>query len=256
MRLSVSEGLSVAIITRNEEKNLARALQSVRFADELIVVDSGSTDATLSIAREHGCRVFERDWPGYGAQKNFALDQASHEWVLCLDADEEVSPELARLVAAVVSGDKSGYELYSFPRLTLFIDRWMRHGGWYPDRQIRLLRKGAARYNDHPVHAAIVPEGPVGRLSGDLLHYSFESVEDYVGRMNTYSRLAAEIQIKHGRRRPGASSLAGAVARKFLEVYVYKRGFLEGRHGFVVAGLAAWGVFLRTARVRWPEEER
>lgn len=252
----MSEGLSVAIITKNEEKHLARTLQSVRFADEIIAVDSGSTDATLSIAREHGCRIYERDWPGYGPQKNFAIDQASCEWVLCLDADEEVSPELAQSIAAVVSGEKTGYEFYSFPRLTLFIDRWMRHGGWYPDRQIRLLRRGAARYNDHPVHEAIVPRGPVGRLSGDLLHYSYESVEDYVRRVDTYSRLAAESDIRRGRRRPPACSLVWAVAEKFVEVYVYKRGFLDGRHGFVVAGLAAWGVFLRTARVRWPEQER
>lgn len=250
----MSKGLSVAIITKNEEKHLARALESVRFADEIVVVDSGSTDATLAIARDNGCRIFERDWPGYGAQKNFALEQASHDWVLSLDADEALSRELSGEVHEVVSGEKSGYQIYSFPRLTHFVDRWMRHGGWYPDWQIRLLRRGAGRYNDRPVHEAIVPQGPVGRLSGDLLHYSYESVEDYVGRMNTYSRLAAEIQIKHGRRRVGASSLAGAVARKFLEVYVYKRGFLDGRHGFVAAGLAACGVFLRQAKIRWPEE--
>ena len=252
----MSEGLSVAIITRNEEKHLARTLQSARFADEIIVVDSGSTDETLSIAREHGCCIFDRDWPGYGAQKNFAIDQASREWVLCLDADEEVSPELARSVADVVSGEKSGYDIYSFPRLTLFIDRWMRHGGWYPDWQVRLFRKGAAHYNDHPVHAAIVPDRPAGRLRGDLLHYIYEAVEDYVGRVDTYSRLMAQVEIKQGRRKPAACSLVWAVAEKLLEVYVYKRGFLDGRHGFVAAGLAAWGVFLRTARVRWPEQER
>ena len=248
----MSEGLSVAIITRNEEKHLARTLQSARFADEIIVVDSGSTDETLSIAREHGCCIFDRDWPGYGAQKNFAIDQASREWVLCLDADEEVSPELARSVADVVSGEKSGYDIYSFPRLTLFIDRWMRHGGWYPDRQIRLIRSGAAQFTDRRVHESIVTDRPVAKLRGDLLHYSYASVEDYVARMNSYSTLAAEEALARDRR-VSSLNLATALPRKFLEVYVYKQGFLDGRHGFVAAWLSAYGVFLRYAKIRWPE---
>ena len=252
----MSEGLSVAIITKNEERHLARALDSVEFADEVIVVDSGSTDSTLHIARSRGCRVIERDWTGFAPQKNFALEQASREWVLSLDADEALSATLAREVRQVVSGASSGCDACSVPRLSLFIDRWMRHGGWYPDWQVRLFRKGAAHYNDHPVHAAIVPDRPAGRLRGDLLHYIYESVEDYVGRVDTYSRLMAQVEIKQGRRKPAACSLVWAVAEKLLEVYVYKRGFLDGRHGFVAAGLAAWGVFLRTARVRWPEQER
>lgn len=248
----MSEGLSVAIITKNEERHLARALDSVEFADEVIVVDSGSTDSTLHIARSRGCRVIERDWTGFAPQKNFALEQASREWVLSLDADEALSATLAREVRQVVSGASSGCDACSVPRLTLFIDRWMRHGGWYPDRQIRLIRSGAAQFTDRRVHESIVTDRPVAKLRGDLLHYSYASVEDYVARMNSYSTLAAEEALARDRR-VSSLNLATALPRKFLEVYVYKQGFLDGRHGFVAAWLSAYGVFLRYAKIRWPE---
>jgi glycosyltransferase involved in cell wall biosynthesis len=250
----VNPGLSVAIITKNEEKHLRRALESVRFADEIVVVDSGSTDQTLDIAREFNCRIFERDWPGYAAQKNFALEQCTRQWVFSLDADEQLTPELEAEVLSVVEGGTSAFELYTMPRLSLFIDKWMRHGGWYPDRQLRLLKNGAGRFIDRPVHECIVSDKPAGRLHSDILHYSYESLEDYIDRMNRYSSLgAAQILSKPGRVRVSLWSLALVLPRKFLEVYVWKRGFLDGRHGFIVSCLAAWGVFLRQAKVWKPE---
>lgn len=248
-------GLTATLVCYNEEKNIRRVLESVRFADEIVVVDSGSTDATLEIAREFTDRIFVRAWPGFSAQKNFALEQASNEWILCMDADEEVTPALAGQIRDVVEGARTGYRFYSMPRLTRFVDRWMRHGGWYPDRQVRLLQKGAGVYNDHPVHAAIVPDEPVGKLRGDILHYSFESISDYVERMNSYSSTMARMLLDRPRPpRSGPLRLGGALARKFLEVYVLKRGFLDGGYGFVVACLGAYTVFLRQAKVWRPEK--
>lgn len=252
----MSAGLSVAIVTKNEEKHLARALGSVAFADEIVLVDSGSTDRTLEIAREFGCRIIEREWPGFRAQKTFAMEQTTREWILGLDGDEEITPELAQSIKSVVSGEKTGYDAYSFARLTRFVDRWMRHGGWYPDLQIRLIRRGAAVYGEHPVHSAPEPFARPGRLSGDMLHYSFESVSDYVTRMNTYSSVSARWELERGRiKRVSGYMLAWSLVRKFLEVYVYKQGFLDGKHGFVVAWLSAYGVFLRYAKIKWPEPD-
>lgn len=243
-------GLSVAIITLNEEKNLPRALRSVPFADEVVMVDSGSTDGTVALARDHGARVIQRPWPGYGQQKNFALEQARCEWVLSLDADEALSPELSAEIRQVVSGERTGFDCYAMPRLSMFIDRWMRHGGWYPDRQIRLIRKGAAKFSERPVHERIETALPVGELQGDLLHYSYESISDYIRRHDVYSTLGARIRLESGR--PGWTSVAGlaaTLAAKFLEVYVWKRGFLDGRHGFIVACLAANSVFVRQCKI-------
>ncbi len=148
----------------------------------------------------------------------------------------------------------SGFDVYSMPRLSLFIDRWMRHGGWYPDRQLRFLRSGAARFAERKVHESIATDKPVGRLKGDILHYSYESIEDYIARMNEYSSLAATMILeKPDTPRVTAFGLGWDLAMKFLEVYVLKRGFLDGRHGFIVSWLAAYGVFLRQAKVWRPE---
>ncbi|MCC6483656.1 MAG: glycosyltransferase family 2 protein [Armatimonadetes bacterium] len=248
-------GLTAALVCKNEEKNMERVLRSVQFADQILVVDSGSTDKTLEIARRFTGDVIVRDWPGFSAQKNFALSQASEEWVLCMDADEEVSPELALEIQEVVAGRRTGFRFYNMPRLTRFVDRWMRHGGWYPDRQLRLLQNGAGEYNDHPVHAAITPDEPVGKLQGDILHYSFESISDYVDRMNGYSSTMARMLLERTHPpRVGPFGLGLTLARKFLEVYLLKRGFLDGGDGFVVACLGAYSVFLRQAKVWRPEK--
>jgi len=248
-------GLSVAIITKNEERDLPVALASVGFADEIVVVDSGSSDRTLEIAAEAGAKIVRYPWQGYAAQKNLAIDHCTQEWVLSLDADECLSAELAEDVARVVSGETQGFDYYSVPRLSLFVDRWMRHSGWYPDRQLRLFRRGRGHFADRKVHEAIVPDGPVGRLAGDLLHYSFRSVSDYVDRMNRYSSLGAQMLRESGRAgSSGRMALGWVLVRKFLEVYVLKRGFLDGTHGFVVSCLAAYTVFLRTAKLWRPED--
>lgn len=249
--------LSVAVITLNEEKDLERALVSAGFADEIVVVDSGSTDRTVQIASQLGARVIHNDWPGFGAQKNLAMESCTGDWIFVLDADECFTPQLAEEVQKVVRGTISGYDAYNVPRRSQFIDRFMRWGGWYPDRQIRLVRKGAGRYSLRRVHECLECEGPVGNLKGDLLHYSYTSVSDYMERMNRYSSLSAQIARENleGRRGGyGSFFLAGKLAAKFLEVYILKRGFLDGRHGFVVSCLAAFGVFLRYCKVVWPED--
>lgn len=248
-------GLSVSITTCNNETTLDAALSSVRFADEIVVVDSGSTDGTLAIAERCNSRIIRQSFLGYGAQKNFAMDACSHEWVLSLDSDEAVTAELAGEIRQVVCGERTGFEVYSMPRLSRFIDRWMRHGGWYPDRVVRLFRKGTGRFTDHPIHDRFQAQHPVGRLSGDILHYTYDSISDYVQRQNRYTSLTAAGTLAEGRHtRITAPGLAWDLLRKFLEVYVLKRGFLDGRYGFVVSCLAAYGVFLRQTKVWKPEQ--
>ncbi len=248
-------GLSVALTCFNSERTLERALSSVSFADEIVVVDSGSTDSTLEIARRFTDRIIAQEFLGYGPQKNLALEACSREWIFVLDSDEELSPRLAEEVRAVVAGSISGYRVYSMPRLSCFIDRWMRHGGWYPDRVTRLVSRGTGRFSEEAVHETFVTDYPAGNLKGDLLHHTYTSVSDYVLRQDRYSSLAAR-QILQSGRHPRISSgrMALTLLRKFLEVYVLKRGFLDGQHGFVVACLAAYSVFLRQAKLWKPEE--
>ncbi len=247
-------GLSVAVTTFNSERTLERALSSVRFADEIVVVDSGSTDGTLEIARRFTDRIIRKEFLGYGPQKNLALESCGREWIFILDSDEELSPELAEEVGSVVSGRTAGHLVYTVPRLSCFIDRWMRHSGWYPDRTIRLVRRGSGRFDERAVHEAFVTEHPAGHLSGDLLHHTYVSISDYVQRQDRYSSLAALEVLRTGRRpRITPAGMALTLLRKFLEVYIWKRGFLDGQHGFVAACLAAYSVFLRQAKLWKPE---
>ena len=239
--------LSVCIVAMNEEDRLPDCLRSADFADEWIVVDSHSTDRTREIAAEFGAKVIERDWPGHVEQKNFALDQAEHDWVLCLDADERVSPELrASLLAALERGDlPDGFEM---ARRTWYLGRWIRHGGWYPDRKLRLFRRSKARWGGTNPHDHVKTDGRVERLDGDLLHYSYRSLSDHLKTIDFFTTIAA--REKHARgRRAGLLDLVGRPAWKLLRMYVLKAGFLDGVAGLVFAVTGAYYVFLKYAKL-------
>jgi len=223
--------LSVAIITLNEEANLGRTLASVAWADEVVIVDSGSTDKTLDIARQFNAKVFVEPWRGFGAQKNFALRQCSGDWLLSLDADEEVSPELATEIREVIAGGGNA-SAHSMPRRNLFQNKWLRHGGMYPDRKLRLIRNGAAWFEERAVHEDIKFHGEVGHLRGDLVHHAYPTVESYVEHLQRYSTLAATNVPPHGALWFAAQTLLNPYAT-FVYNWLLRGGFLDGRPGFI-----------------------
>jgi glycosyltransferase involved in cell wall biosynthesis len=247
--------LSAAIITWNEEERLRACLESVAWADEVVVVDAESTDKTVMIAREFTDRVWARPWPGFAAQKNFALEQTTGEWVLSLDADERVAGELRAEIERVL-GARAAADGYSIPRKNFFWGAWVRHGGLYPDWQLRLFRRGRGRFVEHAVHESIRVEGRVDRLTQPLLHESYRSLEEFVARSNRYSTLAARQWFASGRR-VGPPDLILRPLGRFASMYFMKGGLLDGRRGLLLAILYAYYVFLRTAKVwEFQQEER
>lgn len=250
--------LSVILITRNEAHNVADCLQSVAFADEWIVVDAGSTDATRDIAARFGAQVVATaDWPGFGAQKNRALALARGRWVLSIDADERVSDTLAAQIRRVLAEDTSGQEAhastqdarrgavgYELSRLSSFCGQWMRHGDWYPDRVLRLFRRGAGRFSDDLVHERLLLDGPVGRLEGELLHDSMPTLDNAIDKMNRYTTGRALDRVRAGKR-GGLGSALSHGAWAFFRCYLLRRGFLDGRLGFVLAVYVAEGTYYR-----------
>lgn len=239
--------LTVTVITWNEEERLRPCLESVAWAEEIVVVDAESTDKTVELAREFTDRVWVRPWPGFAAQKNFALDQATGEWVLSLDADERVTPELrGEIETAIAGGAADGYAI---PRRNFFWGAWVRHGRLYPDYQRRLFRRGKGRFVERRVHESLEVQGPVDRLGAPLLHESYRSLETFVERSNRYSTLAAEEWVRSGQG-AGLADLALRPLGRFLSMYVLHAGFLDGWRGFLLAGLYAYYVFLRTAKIR------
>jgi glycosyltransferase involved in cell wall biosynthesis len=228
--------LSVVLITLNEAANLPRTLASVRWAQEIIVVDSGSTDQTLEIARQGGARIFEEPWQGFGAQKNSAISRATGDWVLSLDADEEVSPELAAEIQHLLAGDPP-FSAYRVPRLNHFLGRPLRHGGYWPDPKLRLFRRGAARFEDRQVHESMQSTSPLGTLRNPLLHHCYPTLEDYIEHMNRYSAIGAQMLVSSGRAPRSLPAFAwGALinpAATFLYNYFFRLGFLDGRQGLL-----------------------
>jgi glycosyltransferase involved in cell wall biosynthesis len=240
--------ISATVITLNEERHVAAALESLAWADEIVVVDSGSSDRTVEIARRYTDRVVIADWPGYAAQKNRAAAEASHDWVFSLDADERVTPELAASIAAVCERGPGGEEGFRVARRAWYLDRWVRHSGWYPDWQVRLYDRRRARFEGEWVHESVRVRGEVGTLDGDLLHYTVESLSDHHRRIDRYTSLAAEALAARGAR----PSLARAVAQPaatFLKTYLLRQGFRDGPPGLAIAGFAAYYVFLRQMKL-------
>ena len=249
--------VSVTIIAWNEEERLRACLESVSWADEIVVVDAESTDKTVSLARDFTDKVWVRPWPGFATQKNFALDQAAGTWILSLDADERVTPELGERIKAIVKDDGPA-DGYLIPRRNLFWGAWVRHGGLYPDYQLRLFRRGAGRFAENSVHESVTVTGRVETLAEPLLHQSYRDLEDFVRRSNRYSTLAASDWLRRGRQ-VGVADLIMKPLGRFLSMYIVQRGFLDGWRGLVLAILYAEYVFLRMAKVweacRAPEPE-
>ena len=237
---------SVTIIAWNEEERLRACLESVAWAEEILVIDAESTDKTVQVAREFTDKIWVRPWPGFAEQKNFALDQATCEWVLSLDADERVTPELRERISRIVRANGPG-DGYSIPRKNIFWGAWVRHGGLYPDYQLRLFRRAAGRFVDSAVHESVVVEGQVERLAEPFLHHSYRGLDDFVARSNRYSALAARDVVARGGR-AGVLDLALRPLGRFLSMYVARGGFLDGWRGFVLAVLYANYVFLRVAK--------
>jgi (heptosyl)LPS beta-1,4-glucosyltransferase len=238
--------VSITIIAWNEEERLRACLDSVSWADEIVVVDAESSDKTVQLAREFTDRVWVRPWPGFAVQKNFALEQATGDWILSLDADERVTTELAERIKAIVAGDGPA-DGYLIPRRNLFWGAWVRHGGLYPDYQLRLFRRGAGRFVEDAVHESVRVEGRVEPLREPLLHESYRDLEDFVRRSNRYSTLAAADWLRRGRK-VGVPGLIMKPFGRFFSMYVLKRGFLDGWRGLVLAVLYAEYVFLRMAK--------
>lgn len=233
--------LSVILITKNEASNIRECLESVRFANEWIIVDSGSTDGTVDIAREFGATVIcTDDWPGFGPQKNRALEAATGDWVLSIDADERISDALREEILAAISSGR--HAAYALPRLSSFCGRFIRHSGWYPDHIVRLFRRGAARFSDSLVHESLRltqgAQGTTGRLASHIIHYSYLDDESVLRKLNQYSTLGAQQAYAAGKRGGLGKALAHALSA-FLRSYVFKRGFLDGQAGVMVAISAA-----------------
>ena len=239
--------VSVIIITKNEAMNIRACLESVVWADEIIVVDSGSTDDTLAICKELGAQVYAHDWPGFGPQKNRALSYAKNEWVLSIDADECVTDKLRAEIEAVIkhAGDKTAFRM---PRLSSFCGRYMRHSGWYPDYVTRLFQRGAAQFSDDLVHEQLVVKGAVGTLKNHLLHNTFHNLEQLLAKINQYSTAGA--QMLHQKNK--TASLKKAVAHAvwaFIRTYFLRAGLLDGREGFMVAVSTAEGTYYRYVKL-------
>lgn len=241
--------VTVTIITLNEETNIARAIQSVKWAEEIVVVDSGSTDRTVELARSLGARVLHNPWPGHGKQKNFAQQAASHDWVLNLDADEAVTPELAReiqaqLEEATLGG--TGAKGFYFPRKTYYLGRWIKHGGWYPNHLVRLAHRGFAQWSEPAVHEELQVQGPVHGLLSDLEHFTFSDIQDQILTNLRYSKLGF-LELQKRGQRPSLFKLILKPIGKFAETYVLKGGFLDGLPGFIISINAAHSMFLKYA---------
>jgi len=238
--------LSVVVITQNAAAQLPECLASVAFADEVLVVDSASTDGTPEAAARYGARVLQKEWLGFGRQKQFAVDQAAHDWVLCLDADERVSPELAASIVRAIEAPAS--PVYRMARRNRFLGRWLRHGEGYPDWSPRLFDRRQARWSDDAVHEKVLYAATPGTLGGDLLHESAENLGRYLDKQNRYSSLAAAELHRQGRR-AGLAELALSPAVRFLKFYVVRLGFLDGVPGFAHISIGCMTSFLKYAKL-------
>jgi glycosyltransferase involved in cell wall biosynthesis len=236
--------VSVVIVTKDEEVNIEDALRSAADVQEIVVVDSFSTDRTVEICRQYTDRIYPHEWRGYARQKQLAVDLAQGPWVLILDADERITAELRAEIARILTDtDCDGF---SMPRRNYFLGKWIRHSGWWPDRTLRLFRKDRGRLEDREVHEKVVVSGKVGQLDAPLEHHTYRTISDYVRRMETYSSLAAA-QIRK-KERPGALSLVIKPLFTFFRMYLIRRGFLDGMHGLILACLYSCYTFLKYAK--------
>lgn len=236
--------ITATVITFNEERDLPDALESLSWADEIVVVDSESTDRTVEIARGFTDRIFVRLWPGYAAQKSFAAEQASNDWIFNLDADERVSSELAAEITRLKQTADPTVAGFEMPRKTFYLGRWIKHSGWYPDHKLRLYHRERARWRGDFVHESVEARGNVERLKGAILHYTVHSASEHHQRLDRYTTLAAEELLSRGRR-AGALALLTSPVSAFVRSYIIKLGFLDGIPGLAIAFFAAHYTFLK-----------
>jgi glycosyltransferase involved in cell wall biosynthesis len=228
--------LSVCVITHNEEANISRTLDSVRtLADEIIVVDSHSTDRTVALAQSKGANVFAEDWQGFAAQKNDAIAKSTGDWILSLDADEEVSPELAASILALKSVSTSPqFDGYFMARRNLYLNKWIKRAGYYPDRKLRLVKRQFAKFELRAVHEDMKMAGNTGVLQGDLIHHAYADLEKFIDHANRYSSLGAQMVVDERRARFSIIDIVFRAAVNFIYRYIFRGGFLDGREGLLV----------------------
>ena len=242
--------LTVTLITLDEAAHIAAALASVAWADEIVVVDSGSRDDTVAIARGAGARVEIRAWPGYSEPKNYAASLATHDWILSLDADERVTPALAGEIRQLLAGDppRAGYRI---PRVSHYLGRWIRGTDWYPDYQLRLYDRRAGRWNGRLVHESVALDGEPGVLKNDLQHFPYRDISHHLATIDRYTTLAAD-QMRADGRVPSLAGVALHPPFAFLRNYILRGGFRAGGAGLIVSGLNSYYVFLKLAKAREP----
>jgi len=240
--------ISATIITLNEQGNIARAIESLRCCDEVLVVDSGSADRTMEIAAKLGARVVESPWRGYAEQKNFAAAKATHDWILSIDADEALSEALEAEIWGI---KKHGprFDAYTMPRMAQYLGRWILHSGWYPDRKVRLYDRRKANWQGDFVHESVHVKGHIGHLQCNLLHYTFDSLSEHLKSMDHYTTLAAQEIVAQGRVIGWADMVLDPVAT-FFRTYFLRAGFLDGMEGLTIAFMAAFYNFLKNAKAR------
>jgi glycosyltransferase involved in cell wall biosynthesis len=240
--------ITATIIAYNEERHIARAIESLRCCDEIVVVDSGSVDRTVELASKLGARVVETHWPGYAAQKNFAAEQATHDWILSLDADEALS-EL--LEAEIWTLKKKGptCDAYTMPRMAQYLGRWILHSGWYPDRKVRLYHRAKAKWVGNFVHESVEVDGRVGHLESNLLHFTCDSLSEHLKTMDRYTTLAAE-ELVSRKQKIQLRNMILDPAWTFAKTYFIDRGFQDGLEGLTIAYMAALYTFLKYAKAR------
>jgi glycosyltransferase involved in cell wall biosynthesis len=240
--------ISAFIVCMNEENKIRRALESVKWCDEIVVIDSGSTDKTIEICRTYTDKIFIRPWPGYVAQKRFALEQCTKEWVLNLDADEEVSEELKDEILTILKNDDLSINGYQLSRVVFFLGKWWRRGGWYPEFRLRLCRRITTSWGGRDPHEKASVTGKVKRLEGELHHYTYSDISHQIRTLNSYSYQAARSLFEQGER-ASALKLVTRPIMRFIKWYFLKRGFLEGFPGFIVAILESYYVFQKYAKL-------
>ena len=243
--------ISTVIITFNEQRNLARCLESVKdIADEIIIVDSFSTDSSIAIARSYGARVVEHHFMGYGEQKNFATRQAGNDWILSLDADEALSPELIKRIIEIKKAPEQN--VYEMSRITNYCGKWIKYCGWYPDRQTRLYNRKKGKWEEKKVHEFWRPDDEkdaIGLLKGDILHYSFNTINEHLHKIEKYSELAAREMVENGK---NATLMKIFFSPKwhFINEFIIQLGFLDGFYGYTICRLSVYATFLKYSKIR------
>jgi len=236
--------LSVIIITYNEQENIRGCLESVKWSDEIVVVDSFSSDKTAEIAKEYIAKVFQNRWTNFSKQKNFALGKASNEWVLNIDADERTTPELKEEILTVLNSQFPSFDGYYIARRNHYLGKWIRYCGWYPDYKLRLFRRGKGRFNERTVHESVVVEGRKGYLKSYLNHYSYKNLSDHLSRIDKFSSLSAEEMFTDWKRARLFDLLFRPLAR-FIKMYLINRGYLDGSYGLIVSIMGSFYVFMK-----------